>query len=126
MTTLQRGEIVPHFQVSTVGGIFDYATIWQQKHLVLVTIPPGTSAEDYVRSLSDRAAEFVEQDSVCVVTHDPMRSLPTPGALVADRWGEVVHVVTPSEIGDLPTPQELLGWVEYLEHRCPECEGEAK
>jgi hypothetical protein len=47
--------------------------------------------------------------------------VPRPGALVADRWGEVVHV----EDG-WPTVSSLLEWLDYVAHRCPECEGEAR
>jgi hypothetical protein len=26
----------------------------------------------------------------------------------------------------LPTPEDLLDWIRYVENQCPECEGEAK
>ena len=36
---LQRGDLVPHFKVKTVGGdLFNYSTIWQRKHLLLVRL----------------------------------------------------------------------------------------
>ena len=37
---LQRGDLVLLFEVSTVrGGAVSYSTIWQQRNLVLVTVP---------------------------------------------------------------------------------------
>jgi hypothetical protein len=49
-----------------------------------------------------------------------------PGVVVADRWGEIVHVATTSQVDILTSPEDLLDWLDYLEKRCPECEGEAK
>jgi hypothetical protein len=46
--------------------------------------------------------------------------------VVADRWGEIVHIAAPSGIAGLPDPGELLEWLDYVEHRCPECEGETR
>jgi hypothetical protein len=43
--------------------------------------------------------------------------------LFADRWGEVVHVEATAE---LPAATALLEWLDYVERRCPECEGEAR
>lgn len=124
---LDRGDAVPDFEVRTLGGdVFSYSTIWQRKNLVLVTLSPNASDGSYVSELSILSSEFNHRECVCVITRDGVAGLPAPGALVADRWGEIVHVVVASDITDLPTPAELLEWVEYLEIRCPECEGEAR
>jgi hypothetical protein len=41
--------------------------------------------------------------------------------LIADRWGEVqvVHA-------GAPDVDDILAWLEYVQQRCPECEGEAR
>jgi peroxiredoxin len=126
---LQRGDSVPHFEVKTIGGeLFSYSTIWQRKNLVLVAIPaaeleaPGT----YVSQLVARRSEFTANDAECVVTGDRVPGIQSPAAVVADRWGEIVHVANTSRVDDLTSPDELLDWVDYLDRRCPECEGEAK
>ena len=72
-----------------------------------------------VRGLSDDETEWI-------VTRDPVEGLPCPGIVVADRWGEIAHVVHSSQVEDLPPADELIEWVRYLQYRCPECEGEAK
>jgi hypothetical protein len=125
---LQRGDIIPHFDVrTTTAELFSYSGIWQRKNLVLISFAPTTAAdEEYVRHLKSRDAEFSGRDSVCVVTRDGVPGLSAPGALIADQWGEIVYVVAAVDVDHLPTPRELLEWVEYVESRCPECEGEAK
>ncbi len=126
--TLQRGDLVPHFEVRTTSGErFRYSEIWQRKNLVLISLSP-TAAEDegYIRELKRHEAEFGERDSVCVVTRDDVPGLPAPGALIADQWGEIIHVAAALDVDDMPTPRQLLEWVEYVASRCPECEGEAR
>jgi hypothetical protein len=126
---LQRGDSVPHFEVKTIGGeLFTYSTIWQRRPLVLVALPtaeseaPGT----YVSQLSGLRSEFTAKDAECVVSADHVPGIPSPAVVVADRWGEIVHVATASQVDDLTSPEELLDWVDYLDRRCPECEGEAE
>jgi hypothetical protein len=126
---LHRGDSVPHFEVKTIGGeLFRYSSIWQRRHLVLVALPaaqseaPGT----YVSQLVGLRAEFTAKGAECVVTGDRVPGIHSPGVVVADRWGEIAHVATASQVDDLTSPEELLDWVDYLDRRCPECEGEAK
>src|ERR1041384_423151 len=126
---LQRGDSVPHFEVKSLRGeMFSYSSIWQRTNLVLVVVPveksefPGT----YVSRLVARRAEFTGKNAECVVTPDRVPGIDGPAVVVADRWGEIVHAATTSQVDALTSPDELLDWVDYLERRCPECEGEAK
>ena len=80
----------------------------------------------YVSRLNILWQELSSRQSECVFTHDNVPGLPGPGALVADRWGEILHVAGGSDVADLPTPEDLLDWIRYVESQCPECEGEAK
>ena len=126
---LQRGDSVSHFHVKTLQREeFSYSTIWQRKNLILVTLPDpdSDSARSYVSGLTDRSDEFSRGAAECVITRDSVAGVPGPAALVADRWGEVVYVAATSEVEDLPRADELLDWLDYLQTRCPECEGEAK
>ena len=124
--TWQRGQLVPHFNVTTVdGSVFRYATIWQRQQLLLVALPPSGAA-DCARDLGSLAAACRERDSVCVITREPIGGLPAPAAVIADRWGEIAYVAAPADPGALPAAEELLDWLEHVMHRCPECEGEAK
>jgi hypothetical protein len=124
---LQNGGLVPHFVVQTHdGGRVDYSTIWQRRNLVLVATDSAADDERYLRELSERTGEFDEHETIVVATHEHIAGLPTPGLIVADRWGEIVHLVTPTAGTELPPPDTLLQWLEAIEHRCPECEGEAR
>lgn len=124
---LQPDDTVPNFDVMTVGGErLDYSSIWQRKNLVLVTLTDLDSpSRDYVDALIARARGS-NDDTTWLATRDRIRGVPCPGVVVADRWGEIAYVASPPRVEDLPTPDELLAWVEYLAHRCPECEGEAR
>jgi hypothetical protein len=126
---LQQGDSIPHFEVKTIGGeLFSYSTIWQRRNLVLVAIPATESEapETYISQVEAQRPEFTAKDAECVVTTDHVPGIESPAVVVADRWGEIVHVATTSHVDDLTSPKELLEWVDYLDRRCPECEGEAK
>ena len=126
-TMLQRGDMVPHFEVGTLtGSVFCYATIWQQKNLVLVCLPAADLDDTYVSALTARLPDFRERDTECVITQDGVAGVAAPGVLIADRWGEIVYVAAFPTPDRLPDPAELLDWVDDVQRRCPECEGEAK
>ena len=125
---LQRGDQVPHFEVRTSGAeLFSYASIWQHKNLVLVALP-GDARPDACDTLEQitRGDTFRTRETVCVVTRDRVPGLQAPAALIADRWGEIVYVTESSRVDELPTSSDLLDWLDYVDRRCPECEGEAK
>jgi hypothetical protein len=68
---------------------------------------------------------LTERHTECVITRDVVAGAPSPGIVVADRWGEIVHVARGSQGTPLPEPDELLEWIDYVQHQCPECQGEA-
>jgi hypothetical protein len=126
---LQRGDLVPHYSVTTVQGrLVRYSTIWQRRNLVLVTLPTSDSESSraYVSQLDAESRALSGHETECVVTRDMVAGVPCPGFVVADRWGEIVHVAAGSDVSDLPRLSELFEWVTYLQSQCPECQGEAK
>jgi hypothetical protein len=125
---LRRGDQVPHVEMKTVGGeLFRYASIWQHKNLVLVALPGDAPAGGYdALEQATRSDACQQRESVCVITRDRVPGLQAPAALVADRWGEIVYVTETSRAGELPSSSDLLDWLDYLDRRCPECEGEAR
>ncbi len=126
---LQRGDSVPHFAVRSLEGEpFTYSTIWQHKNLLLVTIPTidSESTRAYAADVTTRVREFDDQDLECVITRDVVPGIVAPAVVVADRWGEIVFAVETSDVADLPAPQELMEWLNYVSNQGPECEGEAK
>lgn len=125
---LQPHDLLPHFEVADLGGRrVRYSSIWQRKNLVLVMLPDSDPpSRNYADRLITRLRDLNDDDTEWIVTRDPVEGLPCPGVVVADRWGEIAHVVHSSQVEDLPPPDELIEWVRYLQYRCPECEGEAK
>jgi hypothetical protein len=125
---LQTGDLVPHFTVTTLSGeSFDYSEIWQRKNLVLVLLPSESAATTkFVDQLTAHMPELTGDDSACVVTPDRVSGVPRPGIVVADRWGEIHHLARPETVEDLPSPQNVIEWLRYVQHQCPECEGEAR
>ena len=126
---LQTGDLLPHFTVTTFSGeSFDYSDVWQRKNLALVLLPPAELAAStkYVDQLTARMSELTGDDSACVITRDSVSGVPSPGVVVADRWGEIRYVAEEDTVDDLPGPDDLIEWLRYVQHQCPECEGEAK
>jgi hypothetical protein len=126
---LQRGDLVPHFQVRRLEGeTFGYSTIWQHKNLLLVTLPTlnSESAGGYALDITARVRESGDRDVECVITRDPVPGVSAPAVVVADRWGEIVFAVEKSSVSGLPAPRELIEWLNYVRNQCPECEGEAR
>ena len=126
---LKAGDLLPHFSVTTLGGEpFAYSDVWQRKNLLLVSLShadsPGNA--EYVSQLTGQMSALTGDDIVCVVTSDNIAGLPTPGVVVADRWGEIHHVAHAARIEDLTSPAGLVEWSWFIQHQCPECEGEAK
>ena len=126
---LQRGDSVPHFEVTNLEGQpIRYSTIWQHKNLLLITVPTldSESCSAYAADVTARVRELGDQDLECVITRDEVPGIAAPAVVVADRWGEVIFAVEKSVVADLPEPRELVDWRNYVRNRCPECEGEAR
>jgi hypothetical protein len=123
---LGRGDRVPHFVVRGIDGTrFEYRRIWQRYHVILVILPQ-TGADEYRRWVDRYATVIRALDARIVLTADAIPGLPHPGAVVADRWGEVVFAAQATSAGDLPDPAELVEWLQFVAAQCPECEGEAR
>ena len=126
---LAAGSQIPRFNVRTLeGNDVAYASIWQRKNLVLITVPavePAGSSGS-LSQITARLLPLIPADTACVITRDTVTGIPSPGVVVADRWGEIVHVAAASTVADLPSVPELVEWVDYVRHQCPECQGEAK
>jgi hypothetical protein len=136
---------MPHVTVRRIDGpAFAYADIWQHRNLLLVALPPrdehdagassehgaGASSEHDVRayaaSLSARTEAWRAYDATVVLTRDGVPGLPAPAVVIADRWGEIVGVEAADTVAGLPAAADLVEWLRFVAHACPECEGEVK
>jgi peroxiredoxin len=127
---LQPGDLVPHFEVTNLKGeTVSYSTIWQRRNLVLIALPASDSGGtfgNYVSQVTAQGPSLTGDDTAWVITGDAVAGIPSPAVVVADRWGEIVHIARGSEAGELPPAHDVVEWVTYVQHQCPECEGEAK
>lgn len=117
---------VPHFDVTTLEGRrVRYDEIWQRRNLVLVIISPQDreAGVRYAAQLRARRDAFDEGETTVVVTADAGPKLPARTVIVADRWGEILHLETASSGQSLQFPDvdELLSWVHFAQIQCPEC-----
>jgi hypothetical protein len=123
-----RGDQVRHFDVGGVDGArVQYAAIWQRRNLLLVSLPDAAAldAAAYVSALAGRAADIDAYDVCVVITTDAIDGVPRPGVVVADRWGEIKFTTGAASVAELPSADELVEWVRFVQCACPECEGEA-
>ena len=116
------GAALPFFDVRTIAGDrVNYADLWQRRNVLLVCLPVDatTAHAEYAEELARHSAEVAACSAVAVVTRDAVAGLPQPSAVVADRWGEVQYLAS-----GRPPVRALLDTLEYVQRRCPECEGE--
>jgi hypothetical protein len=126
---LKQGDQVPRFTITTTSGTeVRYLDLWQHSNLLLIALPPDAVAfaRRYVDRIRKSLADLPADDTACIVTADDVEGLRAPGALVADRWGEVRFARQADSVEDLPDPEDLAEWVQHVQHACPECEGEAR
>ena len=126
---LQRGDSVPHFDVTTIEGRrVSYSAIWQQRMLLLVVLPAleTESTRTCISALMAQRQLLEGDDVECVLTRQRVPQLSSCAVVIADRWGEVAFAVEKDDVAGLPPPRELADWLDFLRNRCPECEGEAR
>ena len=125
---LEPGQLLQAFSAVRLNGqMFDYASIWQKRNLVLVSAPASDPEWiDYAGKLLARAHAFPGYATELVITPDAIPNIPSPGVVVADRWGEIFCVQASPDVNGLPGADELLEWARFVQHQCPECQGEAR
>lgn len=126
---LQPGDLLPHFEIRNLDGdVVAYSRIWQRKNLVLVTLPASGSENAFTDYVSRLTAQMPAcgADTACVMTRDSVPGVPCPGVIIADRWGEILHVAAGPSVAELPSPHEIVEWIEFVQRQCPECQGEAE
>lgn len=126
---LARGDLIPHFTVTTIDGTrIEYRTLWQHTNLLLISIDDDRSpaAAAYLQWLADARGDLTAYDTALVITRDVIVGVPRPGFVIADRWGEVHFVEERSTLADLPPVSELVESLRFVQVQCPECQGEAR
>jgi hypothetical protein len=125
---LQAKDQVPFFEITTTDGRnLRYRDLWQQKNLLLVVMPDRSSASvAYLSRLNARMSELTVHDTVVAITSALIDGVPSPGVLIADRWGEIYYVAPTVDAPQMPEPDALIEWLRFVQYQCPECQGEAR
>ena len=111
---------VPHFEVTTVDSRrVRYRDLWQRRQLLLALFEPGDveAAAALASRLMARAEALDETETTAVVTTDAVSGLQAPCVVIADRWGEIQHVIAPPP----HDVDELISWTTFVRMQCPEC-----
>ena len=126
--TIRVRDLMPMFTARTVSGTpVRYQDVWQRRNMVLVILPEGDpTASAYASSLRTLIESVVSSDTTVVITTTVIAGMPCPGVVVADRWGEVYYVQAAAQASELPSADELIAWVRYVQVQCPECQGETR
>jgi hypothetical protein len=121
---LKANEQIPHFTVTTLDGArVAYTSIWQRRNLVLIALPASGDDDEAVHQLVREVRAAQGLDAEVLATRDVIEGIEAPAIVVADRWGEINHV---DHGATLPSSADVIAWVEYVQQRCPECEGETR
>ena len=126
---LRVRDLMPMFTVTNGidGSLVDYQELWQRKNLLLISLrQDDPTARAYVESLIAKESDLRAYDTAFIVTTDVVRGIPSPGIVVADRWGEIYYVLEASSASDLADPVTLIEWLRYVQSECPECQGETR
>ena len=128
--TIRTHDLMPMFVArrSPEGTLVRYEDIWQRKNLLLVSLPENEPvAAAYVASLSAlEMRDLAACDAVVLITATRIEGVPSPGVVVADRWGEVYYVQDADNASSLSPPDQLMDWLRFVRNECPECQGETR
>jgi peroxiredoxin len=92
---------------------------YRQEETALVAIGPDEPAEN--RHLAVRLGHpfpFLSDPAGRVIAQE---GLATPSLIIADRWGEIWAAWLAGTNHQLPSEQDILQWLSFIEAQCPEC-----
>ena len=126
--TIRPHDLVPMFTASNADGTrVRYEEIWQRRNLLLVSLPnDDPTGAEYATTLGVLEPDLAAYDAALIITTTRIEGVPSPGVVVADRWGEVYYVQEADRASSLPAPDELIDWLRFVRNECPECQGETR
>jgi peroxiredoxin len=102
----------------------DYSKIQEEQAEILAVLqgPTGKAAriKDEVRA---KFPVLVDKDGRIhrLMGAQDRRGKPEMAVYITDRFGEVFATFREVEKQAMPSPQEILGWLEFINGQCPEC-----
>jgi peroxiredoxin len=92
---------------------------YRQEETAVVAIGPDEPAEN--RHLAARLGHpfpFLSDPAGRVIAQ---QELATPSLIIADRWGEIWAAWLGGTNHQIPSEQDILQWLSFIEAQCPEC-----
>jgi hypothetical protein len=90
--------------------------------LFIVSADLISAASPYLSALESRLSELKPDDTSLVVVDHSIDGLPLNSVVIADRWGDIVHLERlASDQEAWPSITGILEWVEFIRVKCPEC-----
>jgi peroxiredoxin len=93
----------------------------EQEAVILVVVPSATTAPELVAK--KQAVVLLDDEGGLHQKYGAVDDgKPSSVIYVTDRFGEIVSVYTTRHGEQLPSSQELLKLLEFINNQCPECE----
>lgn len=120
-----EGDRLPNVEAHTLDGRAVHTGEFGQRQAVaLIVIGPREAAvspwRNWLDDLGALRPEFASLETVVAVSHDLVEGCEFPTALVADRWGEIMHLRRLVVAGDRvePSPADIVEWARNVHYRC--------
>jgi peroxiredoxin len=92
---------------------------YRQEETAVLAIGPDKPAENqHLAARLGHPFPFLSDPVGRVVAQ---QELATPSLIIADRWGEIWAAWLGGTNHQLPSEQDILQWLSFIEAQCPEC-----
>ena len=140
MSTLQAGQRIPNFTLTSADNQRISRSGFRGKAgLLILFVPPADAqTEQYVRELDTAVAGWSREQRALVIADQALPALDhsivlrdpehavrpqflsgsAGGWFITDRYGELYAQGSAEKTSDLPQPQELSEWMEFVSMRC--------
>lgn len=95
----------------------------EQEAVIIVVLPSSTTEPELLEAQNQPLVLLVDKEGSLRQQYGAVDDAnPTPVIYVTDRFGEIFSVYTTFDGKQLPSSQELLKLLEFINNQCPECE----
>jgi peroxiredoxin len=95
----------------------------EQQAVIIVVLPSGTREPELLEAQNQPLVLLIDEEGSLHQQYGAVDNAnPAPLIYVTDRFGEIVSVYTTFDGKQLPSSQELLKLLEFINNQCPECE----
>ena len=124
---LQRNNVLLFFHhgvdcttcVATLQELAAHSDAYHQQETVVLAIGPDQLAESQqLAAQLDHPFPLLSDPAEGIIAQ---QGLDTPSLVIADRWGEIWKAWIGDADHQLPSAQDMLQWLVFIESQCEEC-----